>query len=65
MIWLTLSEKLKGEKFELKKLGSLEDLSAYNKKERAAHPEGENAIVCIMAAISICTQYVYSTSSQT
>ena len=30
--------------FELVRLGSLEDLRAYNKRERAAHPEGEHEL---------------------
>ncbi len=30
--------------FELKRLGSLEELREHNKRERAAHPEGENQV---------------------
>ena len=30
--------------FELMRLGSLEELRAYNRRERAAHPEGENEL---------------------
>ena len=30
--------------YELKNLGTLADLDAYNKRERAAHPEGENEL---------------------
>jgi uncharacterized protein YbjT (DUF2867 family) len=30
--------------FDLVRLGSLDDLGAYNKRERAAHPEGENEL---------------------
>lgn len=30
--------------FTLKRMGSLEDLRLYNKRERAAHPEGENEL---------------------
>lgn len=51
-----LSEKLKGEKFELKQSGSLEELSAYNKRERAAHPEGENQLYASWQQ----SQYVHS-----
>ncbi len=31
-------------KFELKRLGSPDDLAAYNQHERTAHPEGENEV---------------------
>ena len=30
--------------YELKDMGTLADLDAYNKSERAAHPEGENEL---------------------
>lgn len=53
---VALSEKLSGEKFELKKLGSLEELSAYNKKERAANPGGENELYARWQQ----SQYVHS-----
>lgn len=33
-----------GTRFELVRSGSLADLTAYNKQQRAAHPEGENEI---------------------
>jgi hypothetical protein len=33
-----------GAPYELVRLGSLEELRAYNKRERAAHPEGENQL---------------------
>lgn len=33
-----------GTPYELVRLGSLEDLRAYNKHERAAHPQGENEL---------------------
>ncbi len=33
-----------GSPYELVRLGSLEELRAYNKRERAAHPEGENEL---------------------
>jgi hypothetical protein len=35
---------LKKKVFKLKPMGSLDDFSAYNKKQRAAHPEGENEL---------------------
>ena len=41
---VALSEKLKGEKFKLVDMGSMEEFSAYNKMQRAAHPEGENEL---------------------
>jgi hypothetical protein len=39
-----LSEKLKGEKFQLVDMGSMDGFSSYNKIQRAAHPEGENEL---------------------
>lgn len=39
-----VEEELSGEKFELVDLGSREALAAYNRHERAAHPEGEQEI---------------------
>lgn len=41
---IRLSEKYKGSKFQLTDMGSMENFSAYNKKQRAAHPEGENEL---------------------
>ncbi|MBV8865099.1 MAG: NmrA family NAD(P)-binding protein [Acidobacteriaceae bacterium] len=35
------AEKVLGTSFTLKRMGSLEDLRSQNKRERAAHPEGE------------------------
>jgi len=39
-----LATDIKKTEFKLVPMGSLEALSAYNKKERAAHPEGENEL---------------------
>jgi nucleoside-diphosphate-sugar epimerase len=39
-----LAKKLKGQDYKLISMGSLDKLSAYNKRERAAHPEGENEL---------------------
>ncbi|WP_041257362.1 NmrA family NAD(P)-binding protein [Fibrella aestuarina] len=33
-----------GEAFDLVRMGSLDELAAYNKRERAAHPEGEQEV---------------------
>ena len=41
---VNLATKLVKTPFKLVRLGSLEDLRAYNKRERAAHPEGENEL---------------------
>ena len=40
----TVAEKAFGGPFDLVRLGSLEDLAARNRRDRAAHPEGENEI---------------------
>lgn len=39
-----IGEEVKGQKFRLVPMGSLEDFAAANKKERAAHPEGEKEV---------------------
>jgi nucleoside-diphosphate-sugar epimerase len=39
-----LANKIKHTEFKLIPMGSLENLSAYNKKERAANPQGENEL---------------------
>ncbi len=39
-----IGEKVKGQKFRVVPMGSLEDFAAANKKDRAAHPEGENEV---------------------
>ncbi|WP_345953314.1 NmrA family NAD(P)-binding protein [Mucilaginibacter sp. PAMB04168] len=39
-----VASKVKQEEFKLVNMGTLESLAAYNKAERAAHPEGENEI---------------------
>ena len=36
-------------------MGSFESLSAYNKQERAAHPEGEKNFILTGRAANICT----------
>jgi nucleoside-diphosphate-sugar epimerase len=41
---VTMATALKKTPFKLIPMGSLEDLSAYNKKERAANPAGENEL---------------------
>ena len=41
---VALGTKLKNKPFKLVQAGTLEQLSAYNKKERAAHPEGEKEL---------------------
>ena len=40
----TYTEQFQEKAFTLVNMGPLEGLSAYNKKERAAHPEGENEL---------------------
>ncbi len=40
----TRATEIKKTEFKLVPMGSLDALSAYNKKERAAHPEGENEL---------------------
>ncbi|MEJ7766748.1 MAG: NmrA family NAD(P)-binding protein [Chitinophagaceae bacterium] len=40
----TIAGEVKNTKFELVRLGNLEELAAYNRQERAAHPEGENEV---------------------
>ena len=45
-------------KFNLVRLGSIEDLSNYNKRERAAHPEGENEIYPNWQRFPVYTKYV-------
>lgn len=39
-----MATEIKKTEFKLVPMGSLEELSAWNKKERAAHPEGENEL---------------------
>lgn len=39
-----MATEIKKTEFKLVPMGSLDALSAYNKKERAAHPEGENEL---------------------
>ncbi len=39
-----MATEIKGTKFKIIRMGSLEELSAYNKKERANHPEGESEL---------------------
>jgi len=41
---VALSEQYKGSKFQLVHMGSMEGISAYNKVQRAAQPEGENEL---------------------
>lgn len=41
---VAVSEDVMPEKFDLVRLGSLQELAAYNQRERAAHPEGEGEI---------------------
>ena len=38
------AKAIKGKEFKLVPMGSLEELSGYNKSQRAAHPEGENEL---------------------
>jgi hypothetical protein len=49
-------EEVKDEKFELVRLGSRDELAAYNLRERAAHPEGEQDIYASWQR----SQYVHS-----
>jgi len=51
-----LSEQEKGSKFKLVDMGSMEGFSAYNKMQRAAHPEGEDELYPKWQQ----SQYVYS-----
>ena len=39
-----IGERVKGQKFSLVSMGSREDFAAANKRERAAHPEGERKV---------------------
>jgi hypothetical protein len=39
-----IGEEVKGKEFKLVPMGSLEDFAAANKKDRAAHPEGEKEV---------------------
>lgn len=41
---VTMATEIKNIEFKLIPMGSLESLSAYNKKERAANPQGENEL---------------------
>jgi NmrA-like family len=41
---VSMGGEIKGKKFKLVPLGSLEDFAAANKKDRAAHPEGEKEV---------------------
>lgn len=41
---VAVGEEVKNREFKLVPMGSLEDFSASNKKERAAHPEGEKEV---------------------
>lgn len=41
---VTLGKEVKGQEFRLVSMGSLEDFAAANKKDRAAHPEGEREV---------------------
>ena len=41
---VSVGEEVKNREFKLVPMGSLEDFSASNKKERAAHPEGEKEV---------------------
>jgi nucleoside-diphosphate-sugar epimerase len=53
---VTLSEQHKGSKYQLAHMGSMEGFSAYNKQQRAAHPEGENELYAKWQQ----AQYLYS-----
>ena len=53
---VNLSEQEKGSKFKLVDMGSMEGFSAYNKMQRAAHPEGEDELYPKWQQ----SQYVYS-----
>lgn len=39
-----LASEIAGTDFQLVRMGSLDELAAYNKRERAAHPEGESQV---------------------
>ena len=39
-----IGEEVKGREFKLVPMGSLDDFAASNKKDRAAHPEGESEV---------------------
>jgi NmrA-like family len=53
---ISIGEEVKKTKFTLVPMGSLADFSASNKRERAAHPEGENEMYPQWQAM----QYLYS-----
>jgi len=53
---VNLSEQEKGSKFKLVDMGSMEGFSAYNKMQRAAHPEGEDELYPKWQQ----SQYIYS-----
>ncbi len=53
---IAVGEEVKKTKFKLVLIGSLEDFSASNKRERAAHPEGEKEMYPQWQAM----QYLYS-----
>ncbi|MGL4618349.1 MAG: SDR family NAD(P)-dependent oxidoreductase [Chroococcidiopsis sp.] len=53
---VAVGEEVKKKEFKLIPMGSLEDFSASNKKERAAHPEGEKELFPSWQA----KQYLYS-----
>ncbi len=53
---VALGEEVKKTKFKLVPMGSLEDFSASNKRDRAAHPEGEEEMYPQWQAM----QYLYS-----
>ena len=53
---IAIGEEVKKTKFKLISMGSLEDFSASNKRERAAHPEGEKEMYPQWQA----SQYLYS-----
>ena len=59
---VNLATKLVKTPFKLVRLGSLEDLRAYNKRERAAHPEGENRALPAVAERSIHAEHVQRSS---
>jgi NAD(P)-dependent dehydrogenase (short-subunit alcohol dehydrogenase family) len=51
-----LSERIKGAKFKLLNMGTMEAFSAYNKKQRAADPDGETQLYAKWQQ----SQYLYS-----
>ena len=53
---VNLSEQFKGSKFQLTNMGSMEGLSAFNKAQRAAHPEAEQELYAKWQQ----SQYLYS-----